>query len=66
MKGMSEAERGKLLVDLDAETFYKLAIRMGYTSDRIGSAEDRKNFIKRMTSDKKLDDLLKQTEDLEK
>lgn len=66
MKGMSEAERGKLLVDLDAETFYKLAIRMGYTSDRIGSAEDRKNFIKRMISDKKLDDLLKQTEDLEK
>ena len=39
---------------------------MGYTSDRIGSAEDRKNFIKKMTSDKKLDDLLKQTEDLEK
>ena len=46
--------------------FYKLAIRMGYTSDRIGSAEDRTKFIKKMTSDKKLDELLKQTDELEK
>ena len=66
MKSMNEEERARFLVDLKPEVFYKLAIRMGYTSDRIGSAEDRKNFIKRMTSDKKLDDLLKQTDELEK
>ena len=66
MKSMNEEERARFLVDLKPEVFYKLAIRMGYTSDRIGSVEDRKNFIKRMTSDKKLDDLLKQTDELEK
>ena len=66
MKKLSEEERGKFLIDLDSTEFYKLAIRMGYTSDRIGSAEDRTRFIKKMTSDKKLDELLKQTDELEK
>lgn len=66
MKAMDEEERGRFLIDLKPEVFYKLAIRMGYTSDRIGSAEDRTRFIKKMTTDKKLDELLKQTDELEK
>ena len=66
MKKLSEEERGKFLIDLDSTEFYKLAIRMGYTSDKITSEEEKKKFIKKMISDQKLDELLKETDELER
>ena len=48
------------------EVFYKLVLRMGYTSENILSEKDRNKFIKQMISDKKIDELLKETEELEK
>ena len=66
MKKLSEEERGKFLIDLDSTEFYKLAIRMGYTSDKITNEEEKKRFIKKMISDQKLDELLKETDELER
>ena len=66
MKKLSEEERGKFLIDLDSTEFYKLAIRMGYTSDKITNEEEKKKFIKKMISDQKLDELLKETDELER
>lgn len=66
LKGMKEAERGQFLLDMPPEVFYKLVLRMGYTSENILSEKDRNKFIKQMISDKKIDELLKETEELEK
>lgn len=66
MKNMSIQERIQALVDLDANTFYKLAIRMGYNTDSISSQKDRKSFIETMISDKKINELLRENDDLEK
>lgn len=66
LKGMKEAERGEFLLDMPPEVFYKLVLRMGYTSENILSEKDRNKFIKQMISDKKIDELLKETEGLEK
>lgn len=66
MKGMKEEERTQFLVDLEPTVFYKLALRMGYTSDSISTDEERKKFIRDMTSDKKIEELMKETDELEK
>lgn len=66
MKKLQENERGQFLLDLEPTVFYKLALRMGYTSESFSSESERKKFIKQMTSDKKLDELLEESEELEK
>ena len=66
MKKLPEEKRGQFLIDLDSTEFYKLVIRMGYTSDKITSEEEKKNFIKKMTSDQKLNELLKEADELER
>ena len=66
LKNMKEEERIQFLVNMQPEVFYKLVLRMGYTSENISTESDRKKFIKEMTSDKKLDELLKETDELEK
>ena len=66
MKKLPEEERGQFLIDLDSTEFYKLVIRMGYTSDKITSEEEKKKFIKKMTSDQKLNELLKEADELER
>lgn len=66
LKKMNNDERTKLLLDLDNNTFYKLMIRMGYNSDIINSAEERKEFIKKAISDEKLDELIKESNEIER
>lgn len=63
---LQQEERIQFLVNMQPEVFYKLVLRMGYTSKNISTESDRKKFIKEMTSDKKLDELLKETDELEK
>ena len=66
MKNMKEEERGQFLIDMNPTTFYKLALRMGYTSEGMSSDDDRKKFIKKMISDRKIEELLKENDELEK
>ena len=66
MKNMNMEERIQSLIDLDSNTFYKLALRMGYKSENIKSENDKKAFIKDMISDKKISELLKENDELEK
>ena len=66
MKKMNTDERVKFLVDLDPNTFYKLVLRMGYDSESIKSYEDRTEFIKSMVSDEKIEEILKESEEIEK
>lgn len=65
IKNMSIEERIQTFLDLDPNTFYKMVIRMGYNSETIASAKDKKNFIKSMISDKKIAELLKENDELE-
>ena len=60
LKELTIEERIQALINLDDTTFYKLAIRMGYTSDTITTQKDKREFIRQMISDKKLDELLEQ------
>lgn len=66
LKNMNEEERKKFLVDMEPDTFYKLAIRMGYISKNISSPEEREAFIETMISDKKIEELLKENEEIER
>ena len=66
MKGMNVEERMQALLNLDSNTFYKLALRMGYKSENIKSKNDKSAFIKNMVSDRKISELLKENNDLEK
>ena len=66
MRKLPEEERAKFLLGLDSTVFSKFAMRMGYTSEQIKTEEDKKKFIKKMTSDRKIDELLKESEELEK
>lgn len=66
MRNMKEEERCQFLVDMEPTVFYKLALRMGYTTDKVSSEDSRKKFIKKMTSDKKIEELLEDYEELEK
>lgn len=65
MKKMNVDERMKTLINLDSATLAKLAIRMGYDIEKISSRENRKEFIESMVSDKKIEELLKEQEELE-
>ena len=66
LQKLNPNERIQSIIDLDTTTFEKLALRMGYDGDTISSKEDRKKFIKDMISDKKIKELLKEQEELEK
>ncbi|MBQ6991813.1 MAG: hypothetical protein IJN50_02715 [Clostridia bacterium] len=66
MKSMNEEERKKFLIDMEQNTFYKLAIRMGYISKNISSPEEREDFIEMMISDKKIEELLRENEEMER
>ena len=66
MKSMDEVERTRFLTEMDPKVFYKLAIRMGYESEKMKTEEQKKAFIKLMISDKKIEELLKGTDELEK
>ena len=60
LKKLSIEERIKTLINLDDTTFYKLAIRMGYTYETIKTQKDKRKFIRQMISDEKLDELIEQ------
>lgn len=66
LKGMSEEDRMKAFLGLDSRTFYKLVLRMGYSEEKITSESERKKFIKKMISDKKITELLRENDELEK
>ena len=66
MRKLPEEERAKFLLSLDSTVFSKFAMRMGYTSEQIKTEVDKKKFIKKMASDRKIDELLKESEELEK
>ena len=66
IKNMSHEERLQFLGDMELTVFYKLALRMGYLSDNISSIDDRRKFIQEMVSDQKIDELLKEYEELER
>ena len=60
LKELTIKERIKTLINLDDTTFYKLAIRMGYTYETIKTQKDKRKFIRQMISDEKLDELIEQ------
>lgn len=66
MKNMSEENRMQFLLDMDSSVFYKLALRMGYTTDKVKTDADKKEFIKKMTSKKNLEEMLKGSDEIEK
>ena len=66
MKSMDEVERTRFLTEMDPKVYYKIAIRMGYESEKMKTEEQKKAFIKLMISDKKIEELLKGTDELEK
>lgn len=66
MKNMDEKERMQTLVSMNATTFSKLVLRMGYTSEKVSTEESKKRFIKIMVSDKNISELLRENEELER
>ena len=66
MKSMSEEERMEALLSLKLETFLKLILRMGYTSDNVSTMEKRKEFIKSIISGEKIDELIREIEEIER
>ena len=66
LKKMNNDERVKLLLDLEPNTFYKLMIRMGYNSEIINSVEERKEFVEKVISDEKIDELIKESNEIER
>ncbi len=66
MKKMNSEERMKFLLNLDNHVFYKLIIRMGYYNLNISTNEEKKEFIKSIISNEKIDELLKQYNEIEK
>ena len=66
LKSLKSEERMQILSNLDLNVFHKLALRMGYTTDKISSFEDRTDFIQKMVSDEKIEQLLEESEELER
>lgn len=66
MKRMNIEERMKLLLNLDSNTFSKLVLRMGYSSEGFATEEERRSFIQDMVSDKKIEELIKNNDELER
>ena len=66
LKNMSERERLEAFINMDSATFSKLVLRMGYTSDKISDEYKKKEFLKEITSDKKIFELINENEDLER
>ncbi len=55
LKAVKPEERKKAILKLDSKTFYKFAIRMGYTSEDISTPEEKTAFINYMLSDDYID-----------
>ena len=65
MKKMNIEERIKLLLSIDDNTFYKLMLRMGYDSESVNSVSDRSIFIRKAISDDRIDELIKESKELD-
>lgn len=65
MQKMDMTERIQTLINLDSATLGKLAIKMGYDVNAISSQEERKQFIEDMISDKKIQEMIDEQEELE-
>ena len=66
LKKMKPRERVGFICSLDEFDFFKLFIRMGYDVEDIRSEKERRDFIEKVISEEKLDELIKEQKELYK